>query len=41
MEVVNYTAGILWYTSWPVLTYISYKFVTLNISHFEENIKDK
>jgi hypothetical protein len=41
MEVVNYTAGILWYVSWPVLIYIAYKFITLNITHFEENIKDK
>ncbi len=39
--MVNYTAGILWMATWPVLIYVSYKFVMLNISHFETYIKDR
>jgi hypothetical protein len=39
MEPVSYTAGIIWYSIWPVLIYVSYKFVALNIEHFEKHIK--
>ena len=39
MEPISYTAGIIWYSVWPVLIYVSYRFVSLNIEHFEKNIK--
>jgi len=39
MEPVSYTAGIIWYGIWPALIYVSYKFIYLNIEHFENNIK--
>ena len=40
-NVVDYTSAILWYASWPVVIFISYKFVMLNIEHLEENIEKK
>jgi len=39
--MVDYTSGLLWLSVWPVLIYVSYKFIVLNINHFEENIKNK
>ena len=39
MEPISYTAAIIWYSVWPVLIYGTYKFVSLNINHFEKNIK--
>lgn len=41
METLDYTSAILWYASWPVVIYISYKFVMLNIEHLEENLEKK
>lgn len=41
MEIVNYTAGILWLLVWPALIYGAYRFIVLNITHFEEFIKDR
>jgi len=29
----NYTDAILWYASWSILIWLSYKFVMLNIKH--------
>jgi len=41
MEEINYTYALLWYASWPVVIYISYKFIMLNIEHLEENLETK
>jgi hypothetical protein len=41
MENLDYTAAMLWYASWPVVIFISYKFVILNIEHLEENLEIK
>lgn len=41
MEVINYTSALLWYASWPLVIFISYKFIMLNIEHLEENIETK
>ncbi len=41
METIDYTSAILWYASWPVVIFISYKFVRMNIEHLEENIEPK
>jgi len=41
MEVVNYTSGLLWLCSWPILIYIAYHFCSLNMNHFEEHLKEK
>ena len=30
---MDYTEAIIWYLSWPVLIYLAYKFVELNIFH--------
>ncbi len=35
MEEISYTAGMIWFTMWPVLIYVSYRFIKLNIEHFE------
>jgi len=31
---MNYTNEILWFASWPILIWLSYKFVMLNLNHF-------
>lgn len=36
MEAISYTSGILWLMAWPILIYATYRFVSLNINHFEE-----
>lgn len=41
METIDYTSALLWYASWPVVIFISYKFVLLNIEHLEENLETK
>lgn len=37
--MVDYTSGMLWLASWPVLIYVTYRFIILNINYFEENIR--
>jgi hypothetical protein len=39
--MVDYVSGAVWMCTWPVLIYISYKFIVLNINHFEEYLKDR
>jgi len=39
--MVNYTVGMMWLSVWPLLIYVSYKFIAINIAHFEENINKK
>ena len=39
MEEINYTAEIIWLLVWPALIFVSYKFIALNINHFEEHLK--
>ncbi len=29
-------SGIIWYISWPVIIYLSLKFVTLNLKHYKK-----
>ena len=29
-------SGIIWYASWPILIYLSLKFVTLNLKHYKK-----
>ena len=41
METIDYTSAMLWYVSWPIAIWISYKFIRLNIEHLEENIEKK
>ena len=41
MEAINYTSAILWFSLWPVVIYISYRFVLTNITHLEENLEEK
>ncbi len=36
MENIDYVSGIIWLCSWPVLIWIAYKFVSINIEHFEK-----
>lgn len=30
---MEYIDAIMWYVSWPVLIYLSYRFVLLNLKH--------
>jgi len=41
MEVINYTSGFLWLCVWPITIYVSYRFIVLNIDHFEAYLKEK
>lgn len=41
METVNYTSGLLWLSLWPITIYVSYRFIVLNIEHFEAYLKEK
>lgn len=41
MESVDYTSAIIWYSMWPVVIVVAYKFVRINIEHLEENIETK
>ncbi|WP_256431226.1 hypothetical protein [Sulfurospirillum diekertiae] len=41
MEAINYTSGFLWLCTWPVIIYVSYRFIALNIDHFEAYLKEK
>jgi hypothetical protein len=41
METIDYTTAILWYATWPLVIYVSYKFIRVNIEHLEENLENK
>jgi len=41
MEAINYTSWLLWLCVWPITIYVSYRFIVLNIDHFEEYLKGK
>jgi len=41
MEEINYTSAILWFSLWPLVIYVSYRFVLMNITHLEENLEKK
>ncbi len=30
---MDYTDAIFWYASWPVLIYVAYRFVLINMKH--------
>lgn len=33
---MQYTEAILWYAMWPVLIFVAYKFVMVNLRHFSK-----
>ncbi len=33
---MEYLAESIWYLSWPIIIYISYKFVSLNLHHYKK-----
>ena len=33
---MEYLTQSIWYLSWPVLIYLSYKFVVLNLHHYKK-----
>jgi len=37
----EYTDAILWYASWPILIYLAYKFVLLNLKQLEKIEKNR
>lgn len=41
METVDYTTALIWYAMWPVVIFLAYKFVGINIEHLEENLEIK
>lgn len=38
MEEINYITEMIWLLVWPALIFVSYKFIALNMDHFEEFI---
>ncbi|MFP4331910.1 MAG: hypothetical protein ACLFQJ_01295 [Campylobacterales bacterium] len=34
--MIDYTSSIMWLIAWPLIIYISYKFIRLNISHLQK-----
>lgn len=34
--MIDYTSSIMWLIAWPLIIYISYKFIRLNITHFQK-----
>lgn len=34
--MIDYTSSLMWLVAWPVVIYISYKFITLNIGHLKK-----
>ncbi len=36
---MDYTTEILWFASWPILVYLSYRFVLFNLKKYEKKIK--
>ena len=39
MEEISYISGLIWYSLWPIVIYISYKFAVMNIEHLENNLE--
>ncbi len=39
METIEYSTALYWYLSWPVVIYVTYKFIVTNIEHLEKNIE--
>ena len=33
---MQYFTELIWYLSWPVLIYLSYRFVVLNLHHYKK-----
>lgn len=33
---MDYTDAIFWYAMWPVVIFIAYKFIMLNLRHYTE-----
>ena len=33
---MEYLSEILWYSSWPIVIFLSVKFVQLNLKHYEK-----
>lgn len=32
----EYTASLLWFSTWPAVIYLGYRFVRLNVTHFQK-----
>ena len=41
METIDYTTGMLWYGMWPLVIFVAYKFVLMNVEHLEDNLEEK
>ncbi len=41
METIDYGTAMIWYSMWPVVIFVAYKFVRINIEHLENNIETK
>ena len=41
METIDYNSALTWYAMWPLVIFIAYKFVRINIEHLENNLEDK
>ncbi|MEA1918640.1 MAG: hypothetical protein U9N52_02265 [Campylobacterota bacterium] len=41
MEEISYISGVVWFSLWPLVIYLSYRFAVTNITHLEENLEKK
>ncbi len=39
METIEYSTALFWYASWPIVIYVTYRFIVTNIEHLEKNIE--
>ncbi len=41
MENIDYTTAIIWYALWPVVIFLAYKFIRINVEHLEKNLENR
>jgi hypothetical protein len=34
--MVDYTSSLIWFSVWPVVIYLGYKFTAFNLEHFSK-----
>ena len=37
---MDYTSSLIWFASWPLLIYVSYRFVRLNVDEIARRERD-
>lgn len=41
MEDISYITGLFWFLLWPIVIFVSYRFIVTNIAFMEENLEKK